>query len=168
MGMLICEVCKKKPATVHLTDIHNGEKKELHICQVCAEAQGITLQPSLSIQDLLSGISKKVSKGQTLDPECKTCGLKFSEFQARGRLGCAQDYSAFRDELLPMLNRIHGNAQHMGKAPGVAAHSGEQQELLTLQKQMRDAVEREAYEEAAALRDQISKTKERRGADKKA
>jgi protein arginine kinase activator len=166
--MLICEICKKKPATVHLTDIHNGEKKELHICQGCAEAQGITLQHSLSLQDLLSGISKKVTKGPTTDPECQTCGLKFSEFQSRGRLGCAQDYTAFREELLPMLNRIHGNVQHMGKAPGVAAHSGAQQQLLALQKQMREAVEREAYEEAAALRDQISSLKETLEAERNA
>ena len=28
--MLLCECCKKSPATVHLTEIPNDEKKEIH------------------------------------------------------------------------------------------------------------------------------------------
>ena len=33
-----CQLCPK-PATVHLTEILDGQKKELHLCQGCAESQ---------------------------------------------------------------------------------------------------------------------------------
>ena len=45
-----CQFCSK-PATVHLTDIVNNHKKELHLCQACAEAQQLTIMPR-SFEDM--------------------------------------------------------------------------------------------------------------------
>lgn len=158
--MFICEVCKKNPATVHLTDIHENQKQELHLCQGCAEAKGITFQQSFSLPELLAGLTKKEKESESADLACDVCGLHFSEFQSRGRLGCAHDYQAFRSSLVPMIERIHGKAKHMGKVLTTGEVSRRQQELSVLQRSMREAVEHEAYEEAAALRDRISRLRE--------
>jgi protein arginine kinase activator len=156
--MYICESCKKQQATVHLTDIHDNEKKELHLCQACAQAKGISFQHNFSLPELLAELTG--GKGGA-DPEtgslvCEECGLSYNEFQARGRLGCPNDYQAFRKELLPMLERIHGRTRHQGRAPG---GEGTRQELMDLQRRLRAAVEREEYESAAELRDRINHLK---------
>ena len=78
------------------------------------------------------------------------------EFKAVGRLGCPQDYQVFRQALEPLLAKIHRSTRHAGKTPAhAAANSARQLELMQLRQQLRQAVETEAFEEAARLRDQI-------------
>jgi protein arginine kinase activator len=159
--MFICEICKKNQATVHVTDIHENEKKELHLCQECAEAKGISFQTNFSLPDLLAGLSKKKKDRPNRDLACPECGLTYNEFQARGRFGCSHDYQAFREELMPMIERIHGRTRHRGKRAALqpALPQPHREEIDELQQQMREAVDREAYEEAAQLRDAISRLK---------
>lgn len=37
---MLCDICHKRPATITVTQIINGEKKVLHICDVCAREYG--------------------------------------------------------------------------------------------------------------------------------
>ena len=48
-----CQSCGDKDATVHLTDLINGE--ETHLCDKCAESKGAVM-PSLSISSVLSNL----------------------------------------------------------------------------------------------------------------
>jgi protein arginine kinase activator len=60
----------------------------------------------------------------------------------------------FRPGLLPLLQRIHRAGRHVGKSPRHGRLSAARRaELLDLRQQLRAAVEAEAYEEAARLRD---------------
>jgi protein arginine kinase activator len=78
------------------------------------------------------------------------------EFKAEGRLGCPQDYEVFRAALAPLLQRIHRALRHAGKVPAHAVRNAAlQTELMELRQQLRRAVDTEAYEEAARLRDLI-------------
>ena len=43
----ICEICKKVPATVHLTDIKNNVKTEIHMCEKCSAEKGINIKNPL-------------------------------------------------------------------------------------------------------------------------
>ena len=79
------------------------------------------------------------------------------EFQAQGRLGCPHDYSVFRNGLTPLLERIHRCARHVGKSPRRRPAPQEQAALAELRRRLRQAVEAEAYEEAARLRDLLRK-----------
>jgi protein arginine kinase activator len=88
-----CQSCNK-PATVHLTDIVNGKKKEIHLCQECAEKQELLKQQELNLSAILQTVI-----GQHLQPTdelsrltCPACGIKYMEFKAGGRLGCPHDY----------------------------------------------------------------------------
>ena len=47
-----CQFCSN-PATVHLTDIVNKQKKELHLCQSCAEKQQLLKQQELNLPAIL-------------------------------------------------------------------------------------------------------------------
>jgi protein arginine kinase activator len=78
------------------------------------------------------------------------------EFKAEGRLGCPQDYEVFQEALEPLLMRIHRSRRHVGKVPRHGSmHKVQQAELMELRRKLRVAVEEEAYEDAALLRDLI-------------
>ena len=153
-----CQTCGQS-ATVHLTEIVNGKKREKHFCQECAEKQELLKQQELNLTAILQTVIGQHVGGQTDELSrltCPTCGIKYMEFKAAGRCGCPQDYQVFREPLLPLLERIHRGVRHVGKVPPHAMkQAAVQNELRDLRQQLRAAVEREAYEEAAKLRDVI-------------
>ena len=57
---------------------------------------------------------------------------------------------------MPLLENIHGETRHVGKQPRRLPQSKQtQSELMQLRKQLQQAVHKEAYEEAARIRDRI-------------
>jgi protein arginine kinase activator len=151
-----CHSCNK-PATVHLTDIINGHKREIHLCQECAEKHQWFKQDEINLSGLLQTVLGK-QVGQLTDElsrlTCPACGIKYMEFKAEGRLGCPNDYEVFQHALEPLLQRIHRAIRHKGKVPRTGLRSADwQRELVQLRQELRNAVEAEAYEEAARLRD---------------
>lgn len=151
-----CQLCSKQ-ATMHLSNIVNGQKKELHLCQDCAEKQQLLKQQELNLSAILQTVIGQ-HVGQLTDElarlTCPTCGIKYMEFKAEGRLGCPNDYQVFQVALKPLLLRMHRSVSHKGKKP---RHSllttARLAEIVELRQQLRRAVETEAFEEAARLRD---------------
>jgi len=154
-----CQFCSN-PATVHLTDIVNNQKKELHLCQSCAESQHLLKQQELNLPAILQTLIGQ-HVGQPTDElsrlVCPICGIRYMEFRAQGRLGCPHDYRVFRQGLEPLLQRIHRSQRHTGKSPRRRVTVEKQQELIELRRQLQAAVAAEAYEEAARLRDLLRK-----------
>lgn len=149
-----CQICDS-PATVHLTDIVNKKKRELHLCNRCARERNLIPDPpgpQIDLKALLNVLAAPFpSSGEADAPaveECAVCGLTLAEFKAEGRLGCEHDYEALRPALEPLLERIHRSLAHAGKAP-------REVRVREWQKQMGAAVAAEDYEEAARLRDLI-------------
>ncbi len=153
-----CQYCSN-PATVHLTDFVQKHKKELHLCQSCADQQHLTKNKELNLPAILQNlIGQHVGalSSELARLTCPHCGIKYMEFRAEGRLGCPHDYDIFRVGLAPMLEQIHRSALHRGKVPRHRPMSTAQQaELVELRLKLHQAVETEAYEEAARLRDLI-------------
>lgn len=158
---MLCQECKLREATVHFTKIINNYKTELHLCEECAGKQENLMQiPSFSINDLLQGFMD-VGLAQPVYAappavRCKNCGMDFERFKKIGRLGCQECYKYFSKELDPILRRIQGNIQHRGKVPaGAGTGLHRQQQIARLKEELQRAVELEAYERAAELRDKI-------------
>lgn len=151
-----CQLCKK-PATVHLTDIVNGQKTETHLCQECAEKQQLVKQQELNLPAILQTLIGHHVGAQTDELsrlKCPTCGIKYMEFRAQGRLGCPHDYDVFRAALEPLLRRIHRAIRHVGKTPAhFESRGGQHAETASLRRELHKAVESENYEEAARIRD---------------
>jgi protein arginine kinase activator len=148
-----CQSCGR-PATVTVTNILNKQKRELHLCEDCAREQHHLLDdgPSLNLQALVQLIMGTPAAADPAGLTCPTCGLKYAAFRADGRLGCPDDYDAFRPALEPLLDRIHRGTRHQGKAPKAALRRAE---LGALRDLLKAAVAVEDYEEAARLRDRI-------------
>lgn len=154
----ICEICKKAPATVHLTDIKNNVKKEVHMCEECAAEKGINIHKSVSLEQMFSQGGKEVKNNKQKHAKiiCEHCGLNWGEFRENGRLGCEHDYVAFKKGLEPLLEDIHAaRLHHTGKSPRQTPQMEQQKRKLDIQRQLREAVAREDYELAARLRDEI-------------
>jgi len=158
-----CQLCDNR-ATVHLTEIVKGKKKEIHLCEDCAREQEITVKAQFTLPDLLQGlISAHTSQVEDnlAKLTCPVCGIGYMEFRTGGRLGCPADYDVFREGLDPLIEKLHGTAQHMGKVPERAGRDLQfQAELVHLRQQLRAAVEAENYEEAARLRDLLREKEE--------
>ncbi len=158
---MLCENCKKNVATVHLTEIIEDIKKEVHLCEDCAQDKGLSFKKEFSLQDLLGSLVAQVaeSKGEDVTTDvCPQCGMTFAEFQSKGRLGCPEDYNTFKGTLVPLLEKIHGNSQHFGKVPSRADRGlAAEKETMELKQRLAEAVRHEQYEKAAELRDRIAK-----------
>ena len=161
---MLCQICGKNPASVHFTEIHDNKMSEIHVCERCAEEKGLHAAPhqhKFDIADLLAGM---VDAMTTSDEErvgqvqCQRCGLAYSGFKETGRLGCSECYQAFQFQLRPLLRRIHGDTRHKGRLP---ARDGEgvsrSRQLQRMHDELNRAVEREEFERAAELRDEIRK-----------
>jgi protein arginine kinase activator len=154
---MTCQHCQDE-ATVHLTETVDGKRRELHLCLACARDAGVALPesaPSLALDSVIQSlIVTNVGElvGELAGLTCPDCGLKFMEFRARGRLGCPNDYRVFARGLLPLLGRTHGATRHVGKVLRRAPRAGDR---LRLRTQLREAIAREDYEQAARIRDQL-------------
>ncbi|MBV9124949.1 MAG: UvrB/UvrC motif-containing protein [Planctomycetes bacterium] len=157
-----CQRCTKA-ATLHITEVVGEEQfEELHLCEECANKYLYEPQQKAGGTKGSTGPLEEGEEASALNQrECPVCGIKFVEFRNSGRLGCPNDYQEFRDQLAPLLENIHGETRHCGKTPRrLPQNKQTQSELMQLRKHLQQAVNREAYEEAARLRDRIRKLEE--------
>ncbi|MDR4505639.1 MAG: UvrB/UvrC motif-containing protein [Candidatus Scalindua sp.] len=153
-----CDSCGKKIATVHLTEIVGTEKKEKHLCEECAHNVTNHFPKAPSPSDILTSIINQVSPEieEMSKTTCPVCDLSYLEFRSQGRLGCPMDYDAFQKGLLPLIERMHGSSQHVGKVPANASEEViKKNQLIQLRKELNRAVQKEDYEMAAQIRDKI-------------
>ena len=154
-----CDKCGK-PAPFHLTDIHDGQKVEKHLCEDCAASEGLKITSPEQISKLLEEFVLQAAKGSQASapsPRCQACGMSFDEYRKQELLGCANDYDAFGRPLADLIDRVQDHAtQHVGKVPQRASQTQKRlTALLRLRTELRTAVSAEDYELAARLRDQI-------------
>ncbi|MFH0739248.1 MAG: UvrB/UvrC motif-containing protein [Candidatus Omnitrophota bacterium] len=156
---MLCDICNKNSATVHLTEIIDDQMNELHLCEECARQKSVQMEQQFGLSDLLAGLAefnKPALEKEAQDLKCPNCALTYNDFKKMGRLGCGECYSAFKKYLGPLLKRIHGSNLHVGKSPlKVSGGLKKKIDLSGLRQKLQKAVEAEAFEEAARLRDQI-------------
>lgn len=156
---MLCNICNKSEANIHLEGIVNGKTMHLHLCEDCAKKKGIEFslsKPHFSLVDLLANLSDWEIPGHktTKSVSCPSCGLTYSRFKETARLGCPECYKAFQVQLEPLLKRIHGSSKHRGKK--ITMHiSNNEDKINQLRVKLTEAVKREDFEKAAELRDKI-------------
>lgn len=162
---MLCDLCNKNDASVHLTEIVNSQITELHLCQECARKKAGDIQKQLSMADFLSGMvgAGEFPKAGVVKIVCPGCALSYEEFKKKGRLGCSQCYTAFKQQLLPLLKKIHGSTQHMGKVPHTHGEGiAEGRKIKELKDRLARAIQLEEYEEAARIRDLIKEAEQKK------
>src|SRR5690625_1656938 len=164
-----CQICEKRQANFQFTQVVNGQKREVNVCDVCAQEQGYLTYPEegYSLHDLLSGLfnfdssqlesHQKSNIKRPSQLQCQKCKLTFAEIKRSGKFGCAECYETFANRLEPIFRRVHsGNIKHYGKIPhrqGENLHIKRQIERY--QEKMQQLIIEEAFEDAAIIRDKI-------------
>jgi protein arginine kinase activator len=167
-----CECCHEAEATIHLTQVIEGEVKKLNMCQDCAQKNGIDLNSPISITDVLLGLGQAKTfikpPGSEFDLACGRCQMTRAEFKKNGRLGCPDCYNAFLGELNAVMKAMHHSGQHVGKIPARQGNEARiSAQVAALQKELEQAIVKEQYEVAANIRDKIIALKESLNSSKK-
>ncbi len=157
-----CTRCNAKEATVFYREIVNGKETKYALCSDCAAAmekenKSLFADPfgGNLLGSLFSSVPQKIQPRKE-EKKCTLCGATFRQLAESGKVGCPACYTSFREELAPTLKRLHGTAVHRGRAPAkYQAKRSAMEKLASLEQNLKKAIETEAYEEAAKLRDEI-------------
>lgn len=165
---MICKNCNKREATFHYTEIINGVKKEIALCDECRYKLGIS-SLDFNVPDFFSDFFEDSAFIPEIDSikklKCDKCGMSYDEFIECGKIGCANCYDVFESKLDSILKNIHGSNTHKGRSlsSSKAKKVNEEQEnsknneVEKLKNKLKELVKEEKYEEAAKVRDEIKK-----------
>lgn len=165
---MLCQVCQKNSAKLHITQVRGDNLLELHVCPACAAEHGLVkgeVQADTSLKNMLSQMLDDEQAAPIDDRSelriCPTCSQTFRGFRESGRLGCQDCYEAFSAELDDILRRMQAGVLHKGKVPP-QRRSEPNPYILIQQKreQLRHAVADEDFSIAAKLRDEIHELEE--------
>lgn len=161
-GFMPCEECGVNEACYTISVMMGGQVNQRHLCADCMARMNMSIATG-NIKQLLGAIMSAITGAESLadampaaDVVCRRCGTALSAFTKSGRLGCPGCYEAFREQLTPMLQQIHGRVEHAGRRPldtEEAQRSRSRHEEM--QRRMEQAVAEEDFETAARLRDQL-------------
>ena len=151
-----------------LTQIVNGKVTEMALCEECAKARGLFDPQSLTFaekffpQELQRQMDKIVRQLVQGDKEekrrpaaeacdvltaCPVCHFTLEDYRRTNRLGCPDCYTFLASE----LNAPCGDAEDGETTQQEQPHRS----TKDLEAELQQAVEREDYERAAVLRDEI-------------
>lgn len=156
---MLCDICKKNVATVHLTQMIEGKTKKVDLCEACSKEKGVDDPTGFSLADLLLGLGAAQEMEQAsggTDLRCPHCGFTQADFKKAGRLGCSECYNVFSEGLEQLLKTMHKGTRHLGKVPAIYKQSQDlADKLRSLQKKLEKAIADEDFETAATLRDEL-------------
>ncbi len=177
---MMCQNCGKNEVTFRYTQVINGVKKELNLCDNCARELGLkdmSFSMPISFSNFFSDFFNENTSNmfpsimgtQTL--QCKTCGTTFDDFINSGEFGCSSCYELFEDRIEPILKNLQGANRHVGRGyreitsksgnkAKKAAPKKEESKQEKLQKDLQKAIKDERYEDAAKIRDELKKLTE--------
>lgn len=160
-----CDACGQRPAEIRVTEVAKGRVEERVLCAACATKLGVDVatQGDFSVSKLVASMGDPAAahgQAQADETSCELCGLSYAEFRDSGKLGCPECYHAFSKDLTALIRRLHGALRHTGRGPGErSAEQAIRLELAALRNQLAEAVAKEAYEDAARIRDRIRQLK---------
>ena len=177
-----CENCGRNEANVKYTQIINGDKKQMFLCEDCSQKLGIgninfnmPIDFSSFLGEFFDDMHQTAfipSLSSQIELRCKQCGLDFDEFLHTGNFRCSNCYDQFESMIDPILKNIHGSNRHVGRLGNVIegnnisndekvsrknnnSKNEEQNEIEKLKSDLKQAIKEERYEDAAKLRDEI-------------
>ena len=173
---MLCDVCKKREATIHIKEVRNGKVISTNLCPECAkekELAGGLGAFGFNLAEVIFNVGKggepeaeaapeeKKEKGPAL--VCPVCNWNLSKMRkSGGKLGCSRCYTVFSKWVDKAAEQMQRGKVHVGRRPvsSVRTAASLQMEIDKLQLELVAAVSAEAYEKAARFRDRINLLKE--------
>lgn len=153
-----------------------GKVHEAHLCERCAADAGAAQHPEMLLAEWLGtpatpgggAAGAQGAAGRASPAACPGCGMTFTQLKKTGLVGCASCYETFEKKLTALLRRAHdGGSLHVGKVPPLPPADEAPSEVVerdtvalaervaSLRDELARAVEAEAYEKAARIRDAL-------------
>lgn len=159
-----CEICGEREATIHISKNSGFNQREQFLCEQCAnesfsnQYSGFS-DESFNIHQLLKSLSQqeKTRREETEAKRCRTCASTVDSILKNGKFGCPDCYTEFMSEASDIITRVqlHQN-HHVGKVPKKSkAHLEVKKQIETLKEKLDGLVERQEFEEAVIVRDEI-------------
>ncbi len=163
---MLCEKCKQFNACYHSTLIINGEEKSKHLCEKCAEKEGVFKQDLFF--DNFKVLNAFLGLEDSDELRCNKCGWTLREFKKSGLLGCCECYNSFAKEIEDTVRRIQPYEQHKTESVEFNVQKEKkaktkQQELEGLRKDLKQAISDERYEDAGVINKKIKKLEKELG-----
>lgn len=127
----MCQNCGKHEANVRYTQIINGVKKEMALCEACSKKLGIEtdmhfdFNMPIDIPSFLGTILGDYEHTEfmpsfmpTKELQCDNCHMTYDELIESGKFGCSNCYETFSDRIDPMLKNLQGSNRHVGRKAG--------------------------------------------------
>ena len=173
---MLCDRCGKMEATIQYVQIINGSKQEIYLCSRCGKEVGVDdFSMPIDLSTFFGEIFGEYNiprLNRNIDLICNNCKTSFEEFLNTGKIGCANCYKSFEKKLNPILKRIQGGNEYLGESKQettIGKIKKEQEDISNdntikeLENQIKKYVKEEKYEEAAKIRDEIKRIKEKGG-----
>lgn len=158
--MKVCDLCGKQEATLSVRQLDKeGRATELAICAECARKRGFTSVEDLkkNAAEILAELKARIGE-QGDETVCPRCKLSYADFKRSGRLGCAECYRTFAEQLQPLIRRLQGAVQHVGRSRQTGRKRAQERlEIARLRAELEQAIRDEDYERAAELRDRLKR-----------
>ena len=157
-----CELCHVNEACIEVKQIADGTVREAHLCGECAAQKGFKSPEDLAGLLIGGGLfpfgtgaggdgAREADAGESA-LSCPGCHMRAADYRKTSRLGCGRCYETFAALLEPVIVSMQRSVGHKGKHP---VREDVREELNGLKTRMEGAIRKEAYEEAASLRDRI-------------
>jgi protein arginine kinase activator len=149
---MLCDDCKNRPAAIFFKEVLPDKTVELHLCEECASKRGLLVTRKLSPVEILHKLLKQ--KGdQDEKVICPGCYMSLAEFKRLGRFGCSQCVATFDEHIKHFIKQIQQSDRHVGRKSLPGTKKGF--EIYKLRTDLRKALDSEAYEDAAKIRDKL-------------
>lgn len=128
---MLCQNCGKNEVNFRYTQVINGVKKEMALCDKCARSLGLEsldFNMPINFSNFLGDFLNVAADTDFLPSftktgvlKCNNCGMTYNEFVDTGKFGCSQCYDIFANVLDPVLKNIHGSSTHVGRRSRLTA-----------------------------------------------
>lgn len=121
---MMCQNCNENEANVKYTQIINGVKKQMNLCDKCAKELGIdniSFNMPMNFSNFLGDFFEDMQQDfipSLIKPEtllCDKCGNSYDDFIKSGKFGCDNCYDTFENKIDALLKNIHGVNRHVGR-----------------------------------------------------
>ncbi|BEP30164.1 UvrB/UvrC motif-containing protein [Helicovermis profundi] len=157
-----CEKCKINEATIHFNKVINDEKYDLFYCESCAKLlDEVDYDTPFSKDKMISSLMESINSSPLkvnyiVMTKCSKCGITYAKYKEIGLVGCSNCYKTFDEKFQKIISTIQKENFHLGKTPSEFSQQVDiNKEIDLLKKELRKAINIEAFEEAVKIRDSI-------------
>ena len=166
---MMCQNCGKNEVNFRYTQIVNGVKKEMALCDKCARElglEGLDFNMPINFSSFFSDFFNHNIDGflpsfvGTKELECDNCKMTFDDFANTGEFGCGNCYITFEDKITPVLKHLQGSSRHVGREYKEAIDELEYNKSRFAEKQKEEKVEKKISkkeEELSKLKKELEK-----------